>query len=139
MVPQAFCGPSLALLTTCPQGPSVTASSDELSTAESSPLKGLSHKWLHPHKTREPDFPDGHQEAGYVFGGGNPLETILFLRMIYRLRSTSVGKSNRTGIYSLPLVWNDLHMALPEQQKHTYLQLGCYSQLCAVKQPCNFA
>lgn len=74
MVARALCGPSLALLTTCPQGPSVTASSDELSTAESSHLKGLSHKQQHPHKTREPDFPDGHREAGCVFGVGNPLE-----------------------------------------------------------------
>lgn len=30
----------------------------------------------------------------------------------------------RAHIYTSPLVWNDLPVALPQQQRHMYLQLG---------------
>lgn len=138
MVPRAHRGPRLALPVMCPQGPSVTASSDELCTAESSHLKQLSHEQQRPSKTREPDFPDGHQEGRLCICGRQSLTIPFQRRMAYRLKSAFVGKSNRTDISISPLVWNDLHMALPEQQKQAYLQLGCYSPLHAVKQLCIF-
>ena len=137
MVPRAHCGPSLALPPICPQGPSITASSNELCTAESSHLKGLSHKQQCPSKTREPDFPDRHQEGRSCICGRQPLTTPFQSRMVSGPRSAFVGKSNITDIYTLPFVWNDIRMALPEQQKHAYLQRGCYSQFHAVKQLCN--
>lgn len=138
MVPRPHRSHSLALPAMCLQGPSVTASSDKLCTAESSHLNGLSHKQQRPSKTREPDFPDGHQKGRLCICGRQPLTIPVQRRTAYGLRSTFVGKSDITDIYTSPLVWNDLHVALPEQQKHAYLQLGCYPQLHAVKQLCNF-
>lgn len=106
MLPRDHCSPSLALPTMCLQGPPVTASSDELCTAKSSHLKGLSHKQQRPSKTREPDFPDGHPICGR-----QPLTILFPRRTLYGLKSASVGKSNITDIYTSLLVWNDLHVA----------------------------
>lgn len=38
--------------------------------------------------------------------------------------SRSAGKPDIADIYTSSLVWNDLPVALPEQQRHVYLQLG---------------
>lgn len=87
-------------------------------TAESSQeLKGLSHKQQHPSKRREPDFPEGHQEGRLCIRGRQR-------GGVYGLRSTSVGKSNTTDTCTSSSVWNDLLMALPEQQKHALPPAG---------------
>lgn len=87
-------------------------------------LEGLSHKQQCSSKTREPDFPDGHQEGRLCTCGRRSLTTPFEIRMLYGPRSVSVGKPDRADIYTSSLVWNDLPVALPEQQRHVYLQLG---------------
>lgn len=55
-----------------------------------------SHKHQYPHKTREPDFPDGHWGSKLCVCGRWPLTIAILRRMDYRLRPASVGKLNWT-------------------------------------------
>lgn len=114
---------SLTLPMICLRGPSVTASSDGFVQLGPLILRD-SYQQQGSSKTREPDFPDGHQEGRLCTCGRQSLTAPFETRMLQGLSSVSVGRPHRADIYASPLVWNDLPVALPEQQRHVHLQLG---------------
>lgn len=98
-------------------------------TAGSPHLEGLSHQQQCSSKTREPDLLDGHHKGRRCIASNHAIWNTMLCGA-----ELCVCRPHTADIYTSSSVWNDLTMALPEQQRHLYLQLGVILKFMLEKQ-----